>query len=449
MIARSPSTENQVTHAQPAWRFCQLLIALSISQGALLLLLPILAWLGVKIGTIGQLRQFQAAMGLLSIVLTGQLELLIPAAKTLKESHSLLASAKLSVCWLAGGLITLGLAISLNWFYLLLVIAASCEAWTRINKFSSARHKNISAATTGRLTFGLTSLIIQPLAALAGGVSFVFISIDTLARVMSAAASSLCLNADESLTILLKNQYDVEKRRRSGLKSFLPHFPKFSHIRLGLPLTIGQSAALWCHMLPAILLPELFGTESAGQWAIAYSIVMIPTLLIGQSVTHVLLGELNSPENGHPNSIYKTLRNAGILLAFAGCLLTCLLLLVLPVIIPAIFGDKIELVVNLIPIVCMTAIGTLLGNPLSHALLRLGNLKLKVRFHVTMSFILSGIVLLGSLTDISFESTMLLYSCGILLSEILIALLTLRIAYLDDLKNNSLQYFRYYTPEAA
>ena len=103
MIARSPSTENQVTHAQPAWRFCQLLIALSISQGALLLLLPILAWLGVKIGTIGQLRQFQAAMGLLSIVLTGQLELLIPAAKTLKESHSLLASAKLSVCWLAGG----------------------------------------------------------------------------------------------------------------------------------------------------------------------------------------------------------------------------------------------------------------------------------------------------------------------------------------------------------
>ena len=88
-----------------------------------------------KIGTIGQLRQFQAAMGLLSIVITGQLELLIPAAKTLKESHSLLASAKLSVCWLAGGLITLGLAISLNWFYLLLVIAASCEAWTRINKF--------------------------------------------------------------------------------------------------------------------------------------------------------------------------------------------------------------------------------------------------------------------------------------------------------------------------
>jgi hypothetical protein len=66
-----------------------------------------------------------------------------------------------------------------------------------------------------------------------------------------------------------------------------------------------------------------------------------------------------------------------------------------------------------------------------------------------MSFILSGIVLLGSLTDISFESTMLLYSCGILLSEILIALLTLRIAYLDDLKNNSLQYFRYYTQEAA
>ena len=114
MLARSPSTENQVTHAQPAWRLCQLLIALSISQGALLLLLPILAWLGVKIGTIGQLRQFQAAMGLLSIVLTGQLELLIPAAKTLKESHSLLASAKLSVCWLAGGLITLGLATDIS-----------------------------------------------------------------------------------------------------------------------------------------------------------------------------------------------------------------------------------------------------------------------------------------------------------------------------------------------
>ena len=111
--------------------FLPTFIALSISQGALLLLLPILAWLGVKIGTIGQLRQFQAAMGLLSIVLTGQLELLIPAAKTLKESHSLLASAKLSVCWLAGGLITLGLAINISWFYLLLVIAASCEAWTR------------------------------------------------------------------------------------------------------------------------------------------------------------------------------------------------------------------------------------------------------------------------------------------------------------------------------
>ena len=92
--------------------------------------------------------------------------------------------------------------------------------------------------------------------------------------------------------------------------------------------------------LPVLLLTNMFGSASAGQYSLAVLVLSAPVMLLGQSVGEVFYPSIAKTSRENPKMMSVELRKATIALMLVGAIVLAPVLLFGPVLFSFAFGDE-------------------------------------------------------------------------------------------------------------
>jgi O-antigen/teichoic acid export membrane protein len=318
----------------------------------------------------------QAALTILTLLLTLQFEGAIPIPQSARQSRLLLqlavaTAASLSLLCLL--LSTLWIALGqpgLTWLpatvLLLVPICAGAEALARCYRLCNIRDGRFAEMSLIRVSQTAVTVPVQLICGWFGWLQLGLAGGDAVGRWIAAGYAAAI---------------DRARLREQPVQSSITESPAswrdywqvaVEFRRFPLLVSPGVLLAASANLLPALVLPNLHGPQFAGQFALANRSVLMPLLLISQAVTAVYVSNSSRLVRERSPALSQLIRQTAWQMAGLGLLLTLTAACSGPLLFPWIFGQNWVTAGQLVPYLAVAGFAQFVGGPVNQVLVLLG-----------------------------------------------------------------------------
>ncbi|MCA9029648.1 MAG: lipopolysaccharide biosynthesis protein [Planctomycetaceae bacterium] len=315
----------------------------------------------------------QATLAVLAMVLTLQYEVAIPIPEEEKQANVLLklsvrVAVILTVLTTALAVIWGLLPISAQWWMPLsaLAIIPICslgEAVARSYRLSCIRQAQFSRLSLARVLQAVATVACHIVTGVFGWLTLGLPLGDGLGRWAAAGyfvwlsrSSGAGKEPQPAQTISLADY-------RAAMQRYM-QFPTF--------VMPGVIIASLVNVLPALVLPSLYGEEFAGQFALANRSVLMPLMVISQAVTQIYVSDASKYLRNQDPSLRTLIRTTAVQMGLLGLVLSIGAALTGPLLFPLVFGAKWSVAGHIVPLLALSAFAQFVGGPVNQVLVLLG-----------------------------------------------------------------------------
>ncbi len=133
----------------------------------------------------------------------------------------------------------------------------------------------------------------------------------------------------------------------------------------------GVIIAMLVNVLPALVLPSLYGEEFAGQFALANRSVLMPLMVISQAVTQIYVSDASKYLRNQDPSLRSLIRTTAIQMGLLGLVLSVGAALTGPLLFPLVFGAEWAVAGHIVPLLALSAFAQFVGGPVNQVLVLL------------------------------------------------------------------------------
>lgn len=366
---------------------------------------------------------YQSALAVLSLLLTLQFEQAIPLPRAESEALSLRRLSTRLAAFLAA-LLTLGCAgfilargDVLAWLPPLVLISLPfCslgEAWTRAYRIDAVRQGRFRAMSLSRMALAFGTLSGQIGCAVCGLGGLGMALGDGLGRWLSLlplVISGWFTRQEVAAALPSEPVIPLHSAAPRNMAQLAVEFRRFPIL-----LTPGAVICLLINTVPAFILPGLYGTEFAGQFALANRAVLLPLLVIGQAVTHVYLSDASKIIRERDPSLLRFMWSTVSQMAALGAFLAGLMAIISPIVFPVIFGPQWGPAGWIVPCLAIGGFAQFVGGPVLQVLVLLRRESHALALHLIGALGVAGSFWLSHACQWTGIQATLLYSTSILL----------------------------------
>ena len=368
---------------------------------------------------------YQSALAIFSLILTMQYEQAIPLPKSEHDARllrklSLRRSALLAIaavclqliCQSAGILPDIWLS---PWVMLALPFCSLGEAWARTYRLDAIRSARFSSLSLSRMSLSVATIFGQILLWMGGLGGLGLVLGDGLARWVSIWP---LWNRNDRVNS--KGNSDSDQ---SDVRRLAHEYSRFPWL-----LTPAAVLALLINMVPAFVLPVMYGEIFAGEFALANRSVLLPMLLISQAVTQVYVSEaarmVRDRQEHLPSFILRTVLQMGGI----GILMAAVAAATGPRLFPVLFGAKWTGAGLIVPLLAISGFAQFVGGPVNQVLVPLRQESRKLWMHFVGACLIVVIFCGCAWTEASPMTAVTCYALSVLAIQTLYVWQSLRLA---------------------
>lgn len=154
------------------------------------------------------------------------------------------------------------------------------------------------------------------------------------------------------------------------------------YIRFPMFVTPGVVIAALINVLPALVLPGLYGKEFAGQFALANRSILMPLMIISQAVTQVYVSDASHYLRNQDKAMRRLIWNTATQMGLLGLVLSGTAAVLGPLTFPTIFGAKWAVAGQIVPYLALSGCAQFIGGPVNQILVLLGKESRKLTLHI-------------------------------------------------------------------